>query len=58
LRSAWLLRGIHAPAAESLAALLLYRVPARDRACPPTGAPLETGANLKPEILIRQRSRP
>ena len=46
LRSAWLLRGIPAPAAKSLATLLLARLPARNGACPRTGAALETGAHL------------
>ena len=46
LRPAWLLRGIPAPAAKSLATLLLARLPARNGACPRTGAALETGAHL------------
>jgi len=53
VRPTGLLPGIYTPAAESVAALLLARLPRRDGACPPTGAPLEAGANLKPEILIR-----
>ena len=48
LRSARLLRGIHPPAAKSLAALLLARLPARDGTRPRKGAPLEAGPNLKP----------
>jgi len=56
LRPAWLLRGIRAYAAKSLAALLLTRVPARAGARPRTRAALETGARFNPEILIvRQR---
>lgn len=55
LRSAGLLRGIHAPAAKSLAALLLARLPACDAARLRTGAPMETGTDLKPEILICDR---
>ena len=47
LRSARLLRGIRTPAAKSLAALLLARLPARDGARPRKGAPLEAGADLK-----------
>ena len=58
LRSARLLRGVHTPAAKSLTALLLARVSARDGARPPTGAPVETGAHLEPEILIRKGSWP
>jgi hypothetical protein len=46
LRPARLLRGIHPPAAKSLAALLLARLPARDGARPRKGAPLEAGADL------------
>jgi hypothetical protein len=46
LRPARLLRKIRAPAAKSLAALLLARVPARARARRRTGAALETGADL------------
>jgi hypothetical protein len=46
LRPARLLRGIRAPAAESPATLLLARLPARNGACPRTGAALETGAHL------------
>ena len=48
LRPARLLRGIRTPAAKSLAALLLARLPARDGARPRKGAPLEAGADLKP----------
>jgi len=46
LRSAWLLRGLHPPAAKSLAALLLARLPPSDGARARKGAPLEAGANL------------
>ncbi len=55
LRPARLLRAIHAPAAKSLAALLLARLPARPGARPRPGAALERGARLNPEILIRRR---
>jgi hypothetical protein len=48
LRPARLLRGIHPPAAKSLAALLLARLPARAGARPRKGAPSEAGADLKP----------
>ena len=54
LRPAWLLRGIRAYAAKSLAALLLTRVPARTGARPTPGAALETGARFNPEILIHR----
>ena len=53
-----LLREIRAPAAKSLATLLLARLPARAGARPRTGAALETGARFKPEILIRRRRWP
>ena len=53
LRPARLLREIRAPAAKSLATLLLARLPACAGARPGTGAALETGARLNPEILIR-----
>jgi len=46
LRPARLLRDIRAPAAKSLAALLLAHVPAGAGARRRTGAALETGANL------------
>ena len=46
LRSARLLRGIHTPAAKSLAALLFARLPTRDGARTRTRAPLETIAGL------------
>ena len=55
VRSAGLLRGIRTRAAKSLAALLLARVPARVGTRPGTGAALETGARLKPKILIGWR---
>jgi hypothetical protein len=48
LRPSGVLRGIHPPAAKSLAALLFARLPARDGARPRKGAPLEAGADLKP----------
>ena len=46
LRSTRMLRGIRAPSAKSLAALLLARLPARDGARPRTGTTLETGSHL------------
>ncbi len=58
LQSAWLLRRIHPPAEKSFAALLLTGLPAGYGARPPTGAPLETGADLKPEILIHPAGGP
>lgn len=58
LRPTGLLRGIHTPAAKSLAALLLGRLPTRNAARPRTGTPLETSADLKLEILIRRRGWP
>ena len=47
LRPARLLRGVRTPAAKSLAALLLARLPACDGDRPRKGAPLEAGADLK-----------
>jgi hypothetical protein len=47
LRPARVLPGIRARAAKSLAAFLLACLPARHGACLGTGAPLETGADLK-----------
>jgi hypothetical protein len=44
LRPAGLLREIRAPAAQSLAAFLLARLPARTGTCPRTRAAVETGA--------------
>jgi hypothetical protein len=58
LRPARLLREIRAPEAKSLAALLLARVPARGGARPRTGAALETGARLSPDILIPRWDSP
>jgi len=58
LRPARLLRGIRTPAAKSLAALLLARLPARDGSRPRKRAPLEAGADLKPSILIDRRGWP
>jgi hypothetical protein len=46
LRPAGVLRGLYAPAAKSLAALLLRRVPARPGASPGARAALETGTHL------------
>jgi hypothetical protein len=54
LRPARLLREIRAPEAESLAALLLARVPARAGARPRTGAALERSPRLNPDILITE----
>jgi hypothetical protein len=54
LRPARLLREIRAPEAKSLAALLLARVPARAGARPRTGAALERGPRLNPDILITE----
>jgi hypothetical protein len=56
LRPARLLRGIRAPAAKSLATLLLSGVPAGAGAGPRTGAALERGARLNPDILIHPAS--
>jgi len=53
LRSARLLRNIRAPAAKSLAALLLARLPACSGARPRAGAALERCARLNLNILIR-----
>jgi hypothetical protein len=58
LRSARLLRAVHAAAAKSLAALLFARLPAGNGARSGMGAPLEAGADLKPEILIPRLGRP
>ena len=55
VRPAWLLRGIRASAAKSFAALLFVRVPSRMGARAGTGAALEKGARLNPEILIGWR---
>lgn len=54
LRPARLLQEIRAPEAKSLAALLLARVPACAGARPRTGAALERGARLSPDILIQR----
>jgi hypothetical protein len=54
LRPARLLREIRAPEAKSLAALLLARVQARAGARPRTGAALERGPRLNPDILITE----
>jgi len=58
LRSARLLREIRAPAAKSLAALLLAGVPARPGARLGTGAALAAGARVNPDILIRRWQSP
>jgi hypothetical protein len=58
LRPAGLLRGVRAPAAKSLATLLLTRLPTRAGACARPGAALETGARFNPEILIWWRRWP
>ena len=52
LRPAGLLREIRAPAAKSLTALLLARLPTRAGARPGAGAALEGGARLNRDILI------
>jgi hypothetical protein len=52
LRPARLLRGNRAHTAKSLTALLFARLPARHGACLGTGAALERGARLNPDILI------
>jgi hypothetical protein len=58
LRPARLLRKIRAPAAKSLAALLLACVPACAGARAGPGAALETGARFNPEILNYRCRRP
>jgi hypothetical protein len=58
LRPTRLLRRVCARAAKPLTTLLLADLPARDGACPRTGAALETGARFNPEILIRRRCSP
>ena len=55
VRPARLLRRIRGGAAKSLTTLLLPRLPACAGAGPGTGAALEAGARLNPEILIRRR---
>ena len=55
VRPARLLRGIRAPAAKSLAALLLDGVRACAGARPRAGAALARGARLNPDILIHRR---
>jgi hypothetical protein len=55
LRPAGVLREIRAPAAKSLAALLLTRVPARAGTGARPGAALETSARFNPKILIQGR---
>jgi len=58
LRPAGLLRGVRMCAAKSVAALLLTSLSARVGAGPGSGAPLETGAGLNPEVLIHGRCWP
>jgi len=58
LRSARLLRAIHAAAAKSFAALLFPGVSASTGARQRTGTPLETGADLKLEVLLRRCGQP
>jgi hypothetical protein len=58
VRPAGLLREVRAAAAKSLTTLLLAGVPAGAGARPRTGAALETGARLNPDILIRRRGTP
>jgi len=55
VRPARLLRKIPAPAAKSLATLLLTGVPACAGARPRAGAALARGARLNPDILIHRR---
>jgi hypothetical protein len=58
VRPAGLLPEVRAAAAKSLTTLLLAGVPAGAGARPRTGAALETGARLNPDILIRRRCTP
>ena len=58
VRPARVLRELRAPAAKSFTALLLARLPTRVGECPATGAAMETGARLNPEILIHRRCAP
>ncbi len=58
VRPARLLRELRTPTAKSLTALLLAGLPAGAGARPGTGAEVETGARLNPEILIRRRRMP
>jgi len=58
LRPAWMLRGIRAPTAQSLATLLFAGVPACAGAGPRAGTALARGARLNPDILIQQRHSP
>ena len=58
LRPARLLREIRAPAAKSLATLLLAGVPARHGARLGAGAALAAGARFNPDILIYRRHWP
>jgi hypothetical protein len=57
VRPARVLRALRSQSAKSLAALLLARLPERHGARSRTGASLETGTDLKPEILIRNGTR-
>ena len=58
LRPARLLRELRAPAAKSFTALLFAYLPAGAGARARTGAALERGARLHPDILIRRRYSP
>ena len=58
LRPARVLRGIRTATAKSFTALLFAGVPACAGARPGTGAEVETGARLNPEILILRRRSP
>src|ERR1700693_3884627 len=58
LRPARLLRRNRAHATKSLTALLFQRLPTRHGACLGTGAALERGARLNPDILILRWDSP
>ena len=58
LRPARLLRELRAPAAKSFTALLFAYLPARAGTRTGTGAALERGARLNPDILISRRDSP
>jgi hypothetical protein len=57
LRPARLLRGDRTHTAKSVTAILFARMPASDGACLGTGAALERGARLNPDILICRQTR-
>ena len=58
LRPARLLRGIRAPAAKPLAALLFARVPACAGTRPGARTALEESARVNPDVLIHRRRWP